>query len=92
MKKNYVILMGFITMISLVFSFRIVALQYFDVTIFSKEFALFLGLVLGIISILLEKKNYMMFNFYNKYPDLFWISVPAPILFVWLIYRELVSN
>ena len=92
MKKNYVILMGFITMIAIVFSFRIVALQHFNFTIYSKEFALSLGLVLGIISILLEKKNYMMFNFYNKYPEVFWISVPAPFLFVWQIYSELVSN
>ncbi|MDC0255925.1 hypothetical protein OAK75_13585 [Bacteriovoracales bacterium] len=91
MKEKYVVFFHFTFYLWFVFSIRATALKFFDVTVFSKEVALILGLVLAtIVATYLARGKALMKYF--EYPFIFWILAPLPFFFLFMTYRQFIGS
>ena len=90
MKNKIYIIKQSIILLYLVFFASISAFEYLEIAFYKKEISLLLGFTSATLLYYYSKDAAA--KFYKKYPVIFWLSLPAPFLFVWQIYSELVSN
>ena len=90
MKNKIYIMKQSIILLYMVFFASISAFEYLEIALYKKEISLLLGLTSATLLYLFEEGGTT--KVYKKYPVIFWLTLPAPLLFGWRIYSELVNN
>ena len=67
-------------------------LEYLNVIAYKNEIALSLGISLATLISSFGKIRTGAAKLYEKYPALFWTSIPAPFIMMFSIYSELMKN
>ena len=92
MKNKLCIFILFVTWTCFTFDMTRGALEYLNVMTYKSEIALFLGISLAILISSFGKVRTGAVKLYEKYPALFWTSIPAPFIMMLSVYRKFMES